>query len=460
MLDSTEAGSGRDWTAIVPPERPYPGPLFLYHFVRNPLRCLPKSAYEEPIVPYRIGALRTAWVTDPALTERIFLAEHANFPKPPLESRVFSEPLGQSILTSQGEDWRWQRQAVAGLFRHEEILRRTPDMARAARNLLARWQAEGARGPRRIDRDLTGATYEAISHTLFGGAAMPEAGDIQTAVDEYLNATSWEIAAALSGLPGWGWHPGRARLSRAARRMRAAVERLVDRWGAGPDRHGNHLMGRLLEAEEPGRGPISRERLVNNLLTFLNAGHETTGKALIWTLYLLSREPRWQERLRDEAFAVAGNAPIGPEHVERLTLTRQIFEEAMRLYAPAPVLTRQAVEACDLGGVRIDAGEVIFIPIWAIHRHRALWPEPEKFRPERFAPAARGAIRRTQYLPFGFGPRICIGATFARIEGCAMLATLLRGARFDWPGGPPPEPLGRVTLWPRGGMRLNVTLLH
>ncbi len=459
MVDCTPLVAARNWTAITPPAKAYSAPLFLYHFIRNPLRCLPQSVYEEPIVPYELGRLRTAWVTDPELTETVFLGRHASFPKPPLEQRVFSDPLGQSILTSQGADWRWQRHAVSGLFRHEDILGYAGDMAQAAQALLDRWGG-GAGALRPIDRDLTWATYAAISRTLFGGEAMPEAAAIQAAVDQYLNATSWVIAATLAGMPERLWHPGQGRLRRSSQAMRAAVERLLDRWQSGGDANGEHLLGRLLAAEEPGLGGgISRERLINNLLTFLNAGHETTAKALIWTLFILAQEPVWQARLREEALAVAGDEPISGAHIDRLVLTRQVFEEAMRLYAPAPVLTRYATEDCDLGGVRLNAGSVIFIPIWAIHRHRKLWSEPEKFRPERFAPGARESIRRTQYLPFGFGPRICIGATFSRVEGVAMLATLLRGARFEWPGGPPPEPLARVTLWPRGGMQLRVTPL-
>lgn len=458
-MDGTPMQARRRWQGIVPPGRPLPPPLFLYHFVRNPLRCIPQSVYEEPIVPYEIGGLRTAWVTDPGLTEAVFQAANTAFPKPPLELRVFSDPLGQSILTSQGDDWRWQRQAVSGLFRHEDMLASVPAMARAAQALLDRWRTEGRGGVRRVDRDLTGAAYRAISDTLFGGAALPEAAAIQSAVDRYLNATPWVIAATLAGLPAWAWHPGQGRMRRASRAMRRAIETLLDRWQAGPDRHGEHLLGRLLAAEEPGRagGGISRERVLNNLLTFLNAGHETTAKALMWTLYILVREPVWQERLRDEARAVAGDGPVEGVHIDRLVLTRQVFEEAMRLFAPAPVLTRLAREDCILGDVRLKAGSVIFIPIWAVHRHRALWHAPEEFRPERFAPDARAAIRRTQFMPFGFGPRVCIGSVFARIEGVAMLATLLRGARFDWPGGPEPEPLARVTLWPAGGLGLRVT---
>lgn len=449
-----------DWSAIKPPAKPYAPPLFLYHFIRNPLRCLPQSVYEEPIVTYEVGKLRIAWVMDPSLTEKVFQGANETFPKPPLEMRVFSSPLGKSILTSQGEDWKWQRKAVSGLFRHSEILSYVPDMVSAAENLLHRWQHPLPSATRNIDRDITGATYEAITHTLFGGESMPEALEIQKAVSAYLNNTSWEIAATLAGAPQWGWHPGTRRLRHASQAMRKAVNRLLDRWQANGTHLEDHLLGHLLETCEPGmEAGISRDRLVNNLLTFLNAGHETTGKALIWTLHILSQETEWQDSLREEAFRIAGNGPVTGEHIEQLVLTRQVFEESMRLFSPAPVLTRLVTEDCELGGVKLNMGALIFIPIWAIHRHRKLWEEPELFRPERFAPEARKSIQRTQFLPFGFGPRICIGATFARVEGIAMLATLLRKARFDWPGGKQPEPLGRVTLWPRGGMSLKVTRL-
>lgn len=450
-----------NWSAIHPPAKPFAPPLFLYHFLRNPLRCLPQSVYEEPIVPYKIGKLHIAWVTDPKLTEKVFLGANDEFPKQPLEMRVFSSPLGKSILTSQGEDWKWQRKAVSGLFRHSEILGYVPDMVNAAENLLQRWRHPLPSATRNIDRDVTSATYEAITHTLFGGETMPEAMEIQKAVDVYLNSTSWEIAATLAGAPNWGWHPATGRLKRASKAMRGAVNRLLDRWQANGTHLEDHLLGHLLEVCEPGmEAGISRNRLVNNLLTFLNAGHETTGKALIWTLFILSHSPEWQDRLREEVWKVAVNNPISGEHIEQLTLTRQVFEESMRLYAPAPVLTRLVTEDCVLGGVHLPKGALIFIPIWAVHRHRKLWDEPEQFRPERFEPDVRKSIPRTQYLPFGFGPRICIGATFARVEGIAMLATMLRKARFEWPGGRMPEPLARVTLWPRGGMSLKVSMLH
>jgi cytochrome P450 len=204
---------------------------------------------------------------------------------------------------------------------------------------------------------------------------------------------------------------------------------------------------------------MSDEQLVDNLLTFLAAGHETTAKLLTWALYLLARAPDWQERLRAEALAVTGGAPIAAGHIERLVLMQRVLKETMRLYPPAPVLTRVTAEEVELDGTTIDKGVLIVMPIYAVHRHRKVWDDPDRFDPDRFLPEREATYQRAQFMPFGFGPRTCIGSSFAMIEATAILTTLVRGARFGWDGRHAPEPVSRVTLRPKGGMPLRVTVL-
>ncbi|MBO0766349.1 MAG: cytochrome P450, partial [Hyphomicrobiaceae bacterium] len=209
--------------------------------------------------------------------------------------------------------------------------------------------------------------------------------------------------------------------------------------------------------QDPETGaPMSEKQLIDNLITFLAAGHETTAKALTWTLYLLARAPDWQQRLRGEVLAVAGDGPVGAEHLDRLTLTKALLEEAMRLYPPAPFMTRQAASTTGLGDHTVPAGALVVIPVFAVHRHHRLWVDPDRFDPDRFAPEHRSKIARTQFMPFGFGPRTCIGASFAMMEAMAILTTLIRRADFEWDGRHLPEPLSRVTLRPKGGMPLRV----
>ena len=157
--------------------------------------------------------------------------------------------------------------------------------------------------------------------------------------------------------------------------------------------------------------------------------------------------------------AVAGHAAITAEHLGRLPVTTRVLKEAMRLYPPAPVMTRVARDDVELGGYRLRANTLVVLPIFAIHRHRKLWTDPDRFDPDRFLPEHESEHLRTQFMPFGFGPRTCIGMSFAMLEATAVLGTLVRGARFDWDGRHLPEPVSRVTLQPKGGMPLAVTPL-
>jgi cytochrome P450 len=174
-------------------------------------------------------------------------------------------------------------------------------------------------------------------------------------------------------------------------------------------------------------------------------------------LYLLARAPEWQEAVRDEVSRVAGNMSIGAEHIDKFVTTSRVLKESMRLYPPVPVVARQPKEPFELAGVTAPAGAQIVVPIFAVHRHRKYWHDPDRFDPDRFLPEHEASRARTQFMPFGAGPRICLGQSFAMIEAVTLLATFVRGARFEWDGAHLPEPVSRITLRPRGGMRLKVT---
>src|SRR5262249_38165736 len=176
-----------------------------------------------------------------------------------------------------------------------------------------------------------------------------------------------------------------------------------------------------------------------------------------WTLYLLARAPKWQERVAAEIDTVVGDRPVEAQHLNRLVVTRMVLKEAMRLYPPVPLMTRIATQTMVLGPATVPAGALMVIPVYVLHRHRKLWDDPDRFDPERFAPE-REACPRAQFMPFGFGPRTCIGGSFAMLEMTAVLATLLRSAFFAWDGVHAPEPLARVALRPKGGMPLRVWL--
>jgi cytochrome P450 len=201
---------------------------------------------------------------------------------------------------------------------------------------------------------------------------------------------------------------------------------------------------------------MSADEVMKNLLTFITAGHETTAVALTWTLWLLAKDQSVQARVFDEVTAVAGRDPISAAQVEELSFCRQVIYEAMRLYPPAAAIARQPKAAMTLRGIHIAADARVHIPVFALHRNARLWDHPNAFDPDRFAPDKVKARSRYAFLPFGGGPRVCIGASFAMIEAAVILATLVRAFRFCHVAGHKPKPVARVTLRPAAGMPLRV----
>ncbi len=208
---------------VVPPERPLPLRQHLIRFVRNPLASLPRQVYEDDIVLYDNGRGIVAWVTGPALIEKVLLQANAQFPKTPLEKRVFHATLGEGILTSEGAAWRWQRRTAAPLFRPADLAGLVPDMTAAADDQVVRWRRAGQGAVAAIDRDMSQTTFQVISATMFAGSAHAEAAAIMRAADRALATVSWDIAAAMLRVPQWMWYPGKYRRRRAGRDLRAAV---------------------------------------------------------------------------------------------------------------------------------------------------------------------------------------------------------------------------------------------
>jgi cytochrome P450 len=441
---------------VIPPVRPLGRLSFLARFVRNPLAAIPQAVYEEDLVPVGRANARAIWVTAPELVKTVLLDERDKYAKI-VQIRLLGQLLGKGILTSEGADWRWQRRAAAGMFRAPDLKSFVPAFVRAADTVLARWREAPPGSTHAIDVDMTRATFDVISSTLLPSTDEGFTAGVQRSVNALQRFGGWDILYASLGLPPWTPRPGRAAKARAMAWLRAAVMQLV-RARRGASHPPDDLLQRLIAARDPETGAaMDDEQLVDNLLTFYLAGHETTAKALTWTLYLLARSPEWHARVRDEVERVTGGAPVAGEHVAHLILVEQVLKESMRLFPPAPMMSRQAVVETTLGGMRLTPGMSVLMPIYAIHRHARRWSDPDAFLPERFAPEAEREIPRYQYMPFGAGPRVCIGMSFALIEATAILATLVRAARFEAVGDEP-APVAQVTLVPRDGLRLRVTL--
>ena len=432
----------RDWT---PTWRGFFGER-----LRNTIYGWPEPAFDTLIRTRKVLGFTVHIVSEPDAVERILLGNKANYERPGIARRILSPLVGNGLLSAEGEDWRKQRRIVAPTFAPGAVAAMTPLMDAAARREVAAWPARTGR----IDMAAaaTRTTMAIIADALFGGDARLTNPAASRHIENLVMAAGQARFTTMLGLQDLDPSPNmrRARVARAW--LRETLSALVRE--RGPDGGADDFFGGLIRALHEQFSPDEAAALaVDNAVTFYVAGHETTSVALAWTIYCLAAQPELQEQCRAEARAALALEPA--DRIAVLPLLHQVLEEAMRLYPPAPRFDREALAADELAGVRIAKGDLLSIWPWVIHRHRKLWPGPDRFDHPRFAPEAKAKLHRFQYLPFGGGPRVCVGARFATVEALLILARWLEARRFSVPAGWRPDPVGAVTLRPRGGMLLK-----
>ena len=441
--------------APVPRETPLGFFGFIAALRRNPLEVWTNRHYEQLIVIGKTPMGERAVVSDPAAVKRVFLDNVANYRKDDLQLRILRPGLGNGLLTAEGEDWRAQRRALAGLFTPRQVASFAPAMDPVIVNAIDRLKAKRAGRTIDVSEEMARLTLEILENTLFSQGLGREASGFQQAVTQYFDTIGKIDPFDLLGLPAFlprlGRRKGKATLEWFARAVNDIITTRRDLIASGaPAPH--DILTLLLGAQDPetGRG-MSEEDLRANIVTFIGAGHETTANALTWTFYLLSQAPDWRARVEAEADAAMGSGPIDTL-AERMPDTKAVLEEAMRLYPPAAMLSRAAIDADELAGKKIRAGTVVTISPFLMHRHRKLWDNPDLFDPSRFLSPRREAIDRFAYIPFGAGPRVCIGMGFAMQEMLNVMARVTHSFRFDLAPGHDVRPMQRVTLRPGGGM--------
>jgi len=405
------------------------------------------------IVPLRIGLRRGHLVSDPALVRQVLLDNIANYDKRTPSFDAVRIVLGNGMLTSEGGFWKRQRRIASPAFHGESVRRFAPILTRMAAACAAEWD-EAAQAGRTVDAcsDMMKVTLRAVAETLFGDDLGESAAEINRVFPAILSCLAARVAAPIRA-PLWIPTANNRRLRPALASLDAIVERLIATKRRrlaeddGADRPERDLLTILMLArdEETGEG-MSDWQLRDEVMTLLIAGHETTANALSWLWVLLDRHPAETERLRAELVASTAGRPPAVEDLPRLPRLRAVIQETLRLYPPVWMFNRRAIGRDQLGGCRIAAGDLVIIVPYAIHRLPRLWSDPEVFRPERFESGREEQKNKFAYLPFGAGPRICLGASFAMIESQIIAGTLLSRfrPRLADPAALRPEP--RVTL--------------
>jgi cytochrome P450 len=423
----------------------------------NTLTAHDPKNFSADIIAERILWRRMFIINEPGAIRHVVLDNAANYTKSEVGRRLLEPGLGRGLLTSEGETWRHHRRIMAPAFDLRSVAGYAPIMTEVTQELLAKWDALPE--PRELDvaAAMMHATLHIISRAMFSSDSDEIVDVVESGVNQYqtmvrpslldlLHFPLW-LTRLIAPLPTEG----------IFNEFDKKVDQLLTERGREPDAEPKDLLARLIAARdtETGGGMTPKE-VRDQVVTIFMAGHETTSQALSWTWYLLSQHPEAEAKLHDELTTVLEGRTPRYEDIADLRYTRMVIEESMRLYPPAHTFGRQPIAADEILGHRIPAGAEVLIMPWLLHRKPSLWENPNRFEPERFSPERAAARPRFAYIPFGAGPRICIGAAFAMAEAMLILATIAQRYRLHRKPGHPVEPQGLITLRPRYGLQMQL----
>ena len=373
------------------------------------------------VVRLRLGPRRIFLLTDPAVIEEVLVTQAKNFTKH-FALRLNPLLLGKGLLTSEGDFWLRQRRLIQPAFVASRLATYAPAMVAAAERLIGRWE-EGEE--RDLMTEMKHVTLDVTAETLFGadvaGAASAVNSALQVAQDNFIARFN-----SLLPPPIWLPAPRNLRFRRAVRNLDAIVYDFIRQRRQSGSERGDLLPSSSARDEDTG-GRMTDQQVRDEAMTLFLAGHETTALALTWTFYLLSSHPEAEAKLSEEARRVLGDRSAVAEDAARLTYAAQVVQEAMRLYPPVYTFGREAINDCILGGFHVPARTTLLMSNWVVHRDPRWFDRPEEFRPERWIDSK---APRFAYFPFGGGPRLCIGNTFAMMEMVLILATVARDYRI------------------------------
>jgi cytochrome P450 len=399
------------------------------------------------VVALRLAAWPAILLNRPEYIEYVLVKNHRNFIKFPFFFRHVRAIFGQGLLTSEGEVWHRQRRLMAPAFHDQRLAGYGEATVRFSERMLENWQP-GA--PRDLHVDMMALTLSIAAKTLFDAEVEDEVAEISQAFTTIADEIAVRFRLPLR-IPDAIPTPGNIRYARGVRRIDRLVNRIIrERRQQGGDR--GDLLSMLMMAKDDHGRPMSERQLRDEVITLLLAGHETTALALSWTWYLLSRHPDTDAKLASELRHVLdGRAPTVSD-LPRLSFTGRVVTEAIRLYPPVWGFGREAVADFELGGYAISKGTTIIISPWVLHRSPCYFERPMEFRPERWSNDFASHLPRFAYIPFGGGPRICIGNRFAMMEAVLILATVAQRFRLELQTNRPAVPFPSITLRPKDGV--------
>ena len=429
-----------------------PGRLFfgnLQDFTDDALRYIVDSRRYGDLVLIRFGPFKGFLLYAPEYFHQVLVTDADHFHKTTATKRALDLVVGTGLFTNDGDSWRRQRKLVQPAFHTKRIGAYGQVMVDITEDMLADWRDET---PVEMDRAMTGLTMRIIAKTLFD-ANLDDTAAIGDAITVALHEVDDRFNRLIL-LPNWAPTASNRALKESVAQLDAIIQRFIDDRRASGEDKGDLLSMLLMARDEDTDGAMTDKQVRDEAMTLFGAGHETTAHALSWTCYALSQNPDVEARLHAELNAVLGGRAPTLEDLPNLPYTEMVVKETLRLYPPAWTTTREAIEDVEIGGYTIRKGEVVVLPIFSIHRDPRFFPEPLRYDPERFSPEREKAIPRYAYLPFGGGPRVCIGNAFAMMEARLIVATMAQRFTFSVAPDCLVEPQRMFTLRPKYGLRM------
>jgi len=427
---------------------------------RNLLSLLPAEAYTVKIG--RLGWSRRGivLVNDPAIVMEILKDPQQIFPKNDLMVSALEGLVGRSMFVSNGEVWKRQRRMIDPAFSHMRIDRSYASMYEATEDHLRDLKASATHQEvLSLDKVMSRLTADIVCRAIFSTSL--DQGVARSVFEDFLiferSCASVDLGRLILGKP-WDVIPQPPSVADACERIRSHIGTMLDerksRLESGPD----DIAQALLMARDPETGEgFSREELIDQLGVFFLAGHETTASALTWAFYILAEHPHAAQRMREEYDAVVAEGELTLEKAKRLSYTRNVFRESMRLYPPITFIPRVALQDTKIGGYAVNRGNMIMIAPWSLHRHADLWSHPDHFDPDRFVNEEDKAHAVGAYIPFGLGPRVCVGAAFATLEATLILARMTQTFDFRVLNPDSVRPAARLTTRPEKEIEIKIT---
>lgn len=432
--------------------------------LQNPISLWGQPAYEWPWIESRFLNERFLIANDPDLIHYLLVENAKNYRMATVRQLIIKPILRDGLLTAEGEVWKRTRKSIAPVFAPRHSKGFADLMLSSIQKYNEKYeQAAANESVCDISVDMTELTYEVLAQTLFSGDIAAEDNEFSKDVDQLLETMGKVDPLDLIKAPSWIPRLNRLRGKKILNRFRKIVSDTIAQRRQSmisPDGAPDDFLTLLLNQE--GEDGLTHAEIEDNIITFIGAGHETTARALAWALYLIANSHQHRDQLEAEADKVHADNIAPVDWLDAMPWTRAVFEEALRLYPPAPSINRAAIEPDSWTSkngetIKIAKGTTILVLPWTLHRHKILWDKPEEFRPERFLPENKSKLNRYQYLPFGVGPRVCIGAAFAMQEAVIALGSLLHTYRFDLTPDTNPWPVQRLTVQPKGGIPLKIS---